>query len=155
MWHSSGRMGWGASSTEKCQEGWEQVLHTFRAAAHMGRGRKLRRARAPGSHWSSAVCQPCCTQTERRDGDRGWREAGTGQWQQDLSSLFWKGHRSLGTNRLLKWSCLSVTRNLLMPTQWNWSRRRGTCHFGTPIRDMDGAVLQPASEPFGILSPSS
>ena len=155
MWHSSGCMGWGASSTEKSQEGWEQVLHTFRAVAHMGRGCKLRRAQVPGSRWSSEACQPWGTQTERRDGDQGWREAGTGQWQQDLSSLFWKGHRSLGTNRLLKWSCLSITRNLLMPTWWNWSRRREKYHFGTPIREQHGAVLQSGSEPFGILNPSS
>ena len=148
-------MGWGACSAEKSQEGWEQVLHTFRAGAHTGRGWKLRSAQVPGSHWSVRGLLALGALRLRRDGSQGWREAGTGQWQQGLSSLSWKGHRSLGTNRLLKWSCLSITQNLLMPTCWNWSRRRGTCHYGTPIREQHGAVLQPGSEPFKILNPSS
>lgn len=60
-------------------------------------------------------------------GRRGWQP-------EDSFYLSWKGYRSPCTNRLLKWSCVSITWNLLIQTGWNWSSRRGKYHYRRLIK---------------------
>lgn len=126
----------GVGGTGKAWEGLAQVSYTSAAGAHMWGWREFRWPQVPGSSWSSgSLSVRGSTESGRVIYDRvgGWKE---GQRQQDLFYLFWKGHRSLHTNRLLKWSCRSITWNLLMQTHWNWSRRREK----TPLQDAHQAT---------------
>lgn len=112
-----GAQGLAVGSTERPWEGLGQVLHASAAGAQVTTGPRL---------WPivmGSVNPWWLSDGEDRHmtGPEGGRR---GQHQEDLFYLFWKGHRSLYTNRRSKWSDLSITWNLLIHTRCNWPRRR-------------------------------
>ena len=112
--HTLGQTGLKRRGSGETWEGLGPVSRTSAAAVHVWGWGDFRWPQAAGCRDPHGVCQvsPWWHSAWENWFLRGlvWRSEP--RWE-NLFSPFWKGHRSLCTTRLLKWSCLSITWNLL------------------------------------------